>query len=183
MNPETKPVTRVIGFVGWSGAGKTTLITRLIPVLRAQGLRVSTLKHAHHGFDIDQPGKDSYQHREAGASEVLVASAKRFALMHEFAGEPEMPLATLLQKLTPVDLILVEGFKSAIHPKIEVYRSANAKPLIAPSDPHIIAIAAKGEIGEQGRPVVDIDDIEAVAALVAQYAIALETLLQRFSSV
>jgi molybdopterin-guanine dinucleotide biosynthesis protein B len=112
---------RVIGFSGWSGAGKTTLIVKLIPVLLARGLSVSTLKHAHHAFDVDRPGKDSYLHREAGASEVLIASANRWALMHELRGEPEPNLAQLLARMSPVDLVLVEGFKRDAHVKIEVH--------------------------------------------------------------
>ncbi|MFY9990551.1 MAG: molybdopterin-guanine dinucleotide biosynthesis protein B, partial [Rhodoplanes sp.] len=114
---------RVIGLAGWSGAGKTTLLTRIIPRLVGRGLTVSTVKHAHHGFDVDHPGKDSYAHRVAGATEVLVSSAVRFALMHELRGAPEPELAQLLGKLAPVDLVLVEGFKREPHPKLEVYRA------------------------------------------------------------
>ena len=126
---------RVIGFAGWSGAGKTTLIVKLIPALRARGFTVSTVKHAHHNFDIDTPGKDSYEHRTAGATEVLVASDQRFALMHELRGAPEPPLCELLGKLAPVDLVLIEGFKRDAHPKLEVHRAANGKPLLYPDDP------------------------------------------------
>ena len=122
---------KVIGIAGWSGAGKTTLLTRVIPRLTARGLRVSTIKHAHHAFDIDQPGKDSHTHRAAGATEVLVSSANRFALMHELRGQPELALGALLEKLSPVDLVLVEGFKRETHPKLEVYRAAVGKPLLA----------------------------------------------------
>src|SRR6201996_5670565 len=117
---------RVIGLAGWSGAGKTTLLRRLIPALTARGLEVSTLKHAHHSFDVDQPGKDSWEHRRAGAGEVLVASAVRWALMHELRDEAEPKLAALLARMQAVDLVLVEGFKLERHPKIEVYRTANA---------------------------------------------------------
>src|ERR1700712_568266 len=133
---------RVIGLAGWSGAGKTTLVRRLIPALIARGLRVSTLKHAHHSFDIDQPGKDSWEHRQAGAHEVLVASSARWALMHELRDETEPGLATLLTRMCPVDLVLVEGFKRENHPKIEIFRTANAKPPLHPGDPSIIAVAA-----------------------------------------
>ncbi len=125
---------RVIGFAGWSGAGKTTLIVRLIPELNRRGLSVSTIKHAHHNFDLDQPGKDSYEHRAAGAEEVLVASANRVALMRELRGAPEPSLAELLRLLKPVDLVLVEGFKRDPLPKIEVFRAANGKPPIYPDD-------------------------------------------------
>src|SRR5436305_8415362 len=118
---------KVIGIAGWSGAGKTTLLTRVIPCLAARGLRVSTIKHAHHAFDVGQPGKDSHTHRAAGATEVLVSSANRFALMHELRWEPELSLGALLEKLTPGDLVLVEGFKRAAHPKLEVYRAAVGK--------------------------------------------------------
>ena len=132
---------RMIGLAGWSGAGKTTLLRRLIPVLTEAGLRVSTVKHAHHAFDIDQPGKDSWVHREAGAAEVLIASANRWALMHELRGAAEPDLPELLSRLSPVDLVLVEGFKRGRHPKIEVHRSANGKPFLHPWDGSIVAVA------------------------------------------
>lgn len=137
--PDAIPV-RVIGIVGWSGSGKTTLITRLLPLLIARGLSVSTIKHAHHGFDMDRPGKDSHRHREAGAHDVLVASAKRWALLHENDG-PEPPLPVLLGKLDPVDVVLVEGFKRHAFPKLEVYRPALCKPPIWVDEPAILAIA------------------------------------------
>ena len=126
---------RIIGFAGWSGAGKTTLIVKLIPELNRRGLSVSTVKHAHHNFDLDQPGKDSYEHRAAGAEEVLVASANRVALMRELRGAPEPSLAELLRLLKPVDLVLVEGFKRDPYPKIEIFRAANGKPPMYPNDP------------------------------------------------
>jgi molybdopterin-guanine dinucleotide biosynthesis protein B len=132
---------RLIGFAGWSGSGKTTLVTTVLPVLIARGWRVSTIKHAHHGFDLDQPGKDSYQHRAAGASEVLIASATRWAIMHELRGAPEPELETLLGHLAPVDLVIVEGFKRSAYPKIEVHRPALGKPPLYPEDPNIIALA------------------------------------------
>ena len=132
---------RVLGIVGWSGAGKTTLIVALLPLLRARGLSVSTIKHAHHGFEIDRPGKDSYRHREAGAQEVLVASARRWVLLHENPGaEPD--LATLLGRLVPVDLVLVEGFKSHPGPKLEVYRPDLGKPPLWPDVSDIVAVAS-----------------------------------------
>ena len=132
---------KVIGLAGWSGAGKTTLLTRLIPHFNAQGLRVSVIKHAHHQFDVDVPGKDSWRHREAGAAEVLVASSNRWALMHELRGAAEPRLPDLLSKLSAVDLVVVEGFKREPHRKIEVHRAANDKPLLFPDDPGIVGIA------------------------------------------
>jgi len=132
---------RVLGIVGWSGAGKTTLIVALLPLLRARGLSVSTIKHAHHGFEIDRPGKDSYRHREAGAQEVLIASARRWVLLHENrAAEPD--LDTLLSRLAPVDLVLVEGFKCHPGPKLEVYRPDLGKPPLWPDMPGILAVAS-----------------------------------------
>ena len=121
---------RVIGLAGWSGAGKTTLLLKLIPELNRRGVSVSTLKHAHHAFEVDEPGKDSFEHRAAGAREVLVASERRWALMHELRGAPEPGLAELLRRLSPVDLVIVEGFKREAHPKIEVHRAANGKPFL-----------------------------------------------------
>lgn len=174
---------RVIGFAGWSGAGKTTLIVSLIPRLRARGLTVSTLKHAHHAFDVDRPGKDSFLHREAGATEVLVASANRFALMHELRGAPEHSLAELLLRLSPVDLVLVEGYKRDAHPKIEVHRAANAKPLLYPDDPTIVALASDTREGTPADlPWADLDNIEAIAALVQSLALPIEQVLQRLSA-
>jgi molybdopterin-guanine dinucleotide biosynthesis protein B len=153
---------RVIGLAGWSGAGKTTLLTRLIPVLKGRGLTVSTLKHAHHGFDVDRPGKDSFEHRAAGAEEVLVASAKRWALVHELRGAPELPLAALLERLSPVDLVIVEGFKAERHPKIEVHRAANGKAFLFGEIPSVRAIACDVAVPEAPVPVIPLDDIEAV---------------------
>ncbi len=163
-------MTRVIGLAGWSGAGKTTLLGRLIPLLVSRGVGVSTLKHAHHAFDVDVPGKDSHNHRMAGASEVLVSSGRRWALMHELRGEPELRLADLLPKLSPVDLIIVEGFKSEVHCKFEVHRLANGKPPLHIGDPSIVAVASDVPFPSAGRPVVDLDDIEAVAGLALAFA-------------
>jgi molybdopterin-guanine dinucleotide biosynthesis protein B len=154
---------RLIGIAGWSGSGKTTLLTKLIPELRRRGLSVSTLKHAHHAFDVDHPGKDSHSHREAGATEVLIVSRNRFALMHELRDEPEPKLHELVGKLSPVDLVLVEGFKTEAHRKIEVFRSANAKPPLHPSDAQIVAVASDVALPEAGRPVIHLDDIAAIA--------------------
>jgi molybdopterin-guanine dinucleotide biosynthesis protein B len=154
--------TRLIGLAGWSGAGKTTLITAVVPALRARGVTVSTVKHAHHAFDIDKPGKDSYVHREAGASEVLIVSSQRFALMHELRGEPEPPLGALLRRLATIDLVLVEGFKRDSHPKLEVCRVAADKAFIHPTDPNIRAIATDAP-GPFPIPRLDIDATEAIA--------------------
>lgn len=163
---------RLIGFAGWSGAGKTTLLQRLIPALVARGLRVSTVKHAHHAFDVDQPGKDSHIHRTAGATEVLIGSAARWALMHELRGDPEPELPHLIAHMTRVDLILVEGFKRGPHPKIEVHRAAIGKPLLHPNDPTIAAMAAD-PIQPATIPVVPLDDIEAIATLALNHARAI----------
>jgi molybdopterin-guanine dinucleotide biosynthesis protein B len=159
----------LIGLAGWSGAGKTTLLTRLIPSLAARGLDVSTLKHAHHRFDVDTPGKDSYAHRAAGARQVLVSSEHRWALMTENRGAPEPDLRFLLAQLAPVDLVIVEGFKRDRHPKIEVFRAANAKPWLHPEDPAIRAIASDVR-PDSPLPWVALDDTEAVADLVLRHA-------------
>lgn len=156
---------KIFGLTGWSGSGKTSLIVRLIPVLIGRGLRVSTVKHAHKGFDIDHPGKDSHNHRLAGATEVLVSSPYRWALMHELrGGEAEPALDDLLDKLAPVDLLLVEGFKREPHEKIEIWRAAVDKPLIAPEDPSIVAVASDGPVPGCPVPLLDLNDAEAVAA-------------------
>lgn len=160
---------RIIGLAGWSGAGKTTLLTRLIPHLIGQGVRVSTIKHAHHRFDVDVPGKDSWQHRQAGAAQVLVSSAHRWALMTEHRGAPEPELGFLLRQLSPVDLVIVEGFKRDGHPKIEVHRAANEKPWLHPDDPRILAVAA--DTPAPGRlPQVALDDVPGIAALAMRLA-------------
>ena len=161
---------RVLGIVGWSGSGKTTLITRLIPVLIARGIRVATLKHAHHKFDVDQPGKDSYEHRKAGACEVIVSSARRWVQMHEIGNGAEATLPELLAKVSPCDLILVEGFKSERHPKLEVFREATGNPPLHPIDLRIVAIASDRGFPDAGIPVVDLNDIAAVADLVLERA-------------
>lgn len=153
---------QVLGIVGWSGAGKTTLIAALLPLLRARGLAVSTIKHAHHGFDIDRPGKDSHRHREAGAQEVLIASAGRWVLMHENAG-PEPELNELLTRLAPVDLVLVEGFKSHPGPKLEVYRSVLGKPPLWPERPDIAAVASDRTLPTCGRRNLPLDQPDIIA--------------------
>ena len=162
---------RAFGFAGFSGAGKTTLIERLIPRLVAAGLRVSLIKHAHHRFDIDKPGKDSWRHREAGASEVLIASDQRWALMHELRGEPEPDLHTLMQHLSPCDLVLVEGYKQARIPKLEVHRPALGKPLLSPQDSHIVALASDPPI-QTTLPQFSLNDYDAIAAFVIRQAAA-----------
>jgi len=154
---------RIIGLAGWSGSGKTTLITKVIPVLVGRGLNVATIKHAHHEFDIDKPGKDSWLHREAGASEVIVASSRRWALVHELRGEPEPPLAALLTKLDPADLVIIEGFKRHAHPKLEIYRAVLGKPRIYPEDDCVVAIASDAPLPDAPLPVLMLDDIDAVA--------------------
>lgn len=156
---------RVIGIAGWSGAGKTTLLAQLIPRLTARGVRVSTVKHAHHAFDVDQPGKDSHTHRMAGATEVLVSSANRWALVHELRGAAEPPLGDLLAKLAPVDLVIVEGFKHGAHPKLEIFRAAVGKPPLHPDDPHIVAVASDAPVPAARVPVVGLDDVDAIADL------------------
>src|SRR5262245_2847155 len=161
---------RIIGLAGWSGSGKTTLITKVIPSLLARGCKVSTLKHAHHGFDLDQPGKDSFMHRAAGATEVVISSAKRFAILHELRGEPEWDLPDLLNKLSPVDLVLVEGYKRDAFPKLEVHRTANGKQLLHPADPHIIAVASDAPLPQAKVPVVSLDDIESICDLLLKHA-------------
>ncbi|MDQ2803353.1 MAG: molybdopterin-guanine dinucleotide biosynthesis protein B [Pseudomonadota bacterium] len=161
---------RIIGLAGWSGAGKTTLLRKLIPMLVGQGLRVSTIKHAHHGFDVDQPGKDSWEHRQAGATEVLVASRRRWALMHELRDEAEPSLAMLLDRLAAVDIVLVEGFKRDLHPKLEVYRQSLGKPLLHPDDASIGAIAADTPIPAASVPVLHLDEVASIAAFVRSHA-------------
>ena len=170
---------KVIGLAGWSGAGKTTLLTRVIPHWLAQGLRVSVVKHAHHDFDVDVPGKDSWLHRQSGATEVLVSSDRRWALMHELRGGAEPTIYELLTKMSPVDLVLIEGFKSARHARIEVYRGEVGKPPFHPENPHVAGIVSDTPFPDAGRPVVDIDDVEGVVELILATAESLETVLAR----
>ncbi len=154
---------RVLGIVGWSGSGKTSLMVRVIPELVKRGARVATLKHAHHTFDVDVPGKDSYEHRKAGASEVIVASARRWVQMHELGTSAEATLAELLGRVSPCDLVLVEGFKTERHPKLEVFRLAVGKSLLQPDDRRIVAIASDQPIPTAGVPVVDLNDTAKIA--------------------
>ena len=163
---------RIIGLAGWSGAGKTTLLARLIPDIIARGLTVSTVKHAHHAFDVDQPGKDSHTHRLAGATEVLIASERRFALIHELRQESEPRLPDLLAKLAPVDLVIIEGYKREPHPKLEVYRAAVGKPLLHPDDPHIVAIASDAALPHAKVPRVALDDTGAIIDILLAHATA-----------
>jgi molybdopterin-guanine dinucleotide biosynthesis protein B len=153
---------RLIAFVGFSGSGKTTLIERVIPHLTARGLRLALIKHAHHEFDVDQPGKDSWRHRRAGAAEVLISSSRRWALMHELNGAEEPGLPELVARLSPCDLVIVEGFKRATIPKIEVHRKSAGAPLLFPHDPHVIAIATDEPLAT-ALPQLDLNDARAVA--------------------
>lgn len=174
---------RIIGLAGWSGSGKTTLLTKVIPCLTARGKRVSTLKHAHHAFDIDRPGKDSFQHRSAGATEVLVVSGSRWALMHELRGAPEPALPVLLAKLSEVDLVLIEGFKRESFPKLEIHRVENGKPLLQPDDPWIVAVACDTPLPNVTVPVVDLNDSERIADLLLAQAMPIERLKERADAV
>lgn len=162
--------TQVLGIVGWSGSGKTTLLTQLIPLLVSRGLRIATLKHAHHAFDVDQPGKDSYEHRKAGASEVIVSSARRWVQMHEVGDGVEATLAEHLQRLSPCDLVLIEGYKTERHPKLEVFRESVGKSALYPTDARIVAVASDTRLTDLAIPHVDLNDIRAVADLVVTVA-------------
>jgi molybdopterin-guanine dinucleotide biosynthesis adapter protein len=170
---------RIIGLAGWSGSGKTTLLAKIIPRLVARGYTVSTIKHAHHNFDVDTPGKDSHVHRIAGATEVLVGSGRRWALMHELRDELEPSVYDLLTKMSPVDLVLIEGFKAAHHTRIEVYRHEVGKPPLHPDNPQIAGIVSDIAFPEAGRPVVHIDDIESVIELVLARAEDFDTMMAR----
>ena len=161
---------RMIGLAGWSGSGKTTLLANVIPRIVARGLTVSTVKHAHHSFDIDRPGKDSHTHRMAGATEVVVGSLRRWAIVHELREAPEATLTMLVAKMSPVDLILVEGYKGGSHPKLEVYRAAVGKPLLHPGDPAIVAIASDAPIPGIRVPRVDLNDVEAIVDTLLRHA-------------
>jgi molybdopterin-guanine dinucleotide biosynthesis protein B len=168
---------RLFGLAGWSGSGKTTLLCRLIPELVERGLRVSTIKHAHHRFDVDRPGKDSHAHRTAGATEVMVGSAARFALMHELRGAPEPNLLDLLARMTPVDLVLVEGFKFGPHPKLEIHRPSLGKPPLWPDDKRIVAVASDAPLPHCPSPVFTLEAIGAIADLVEARAVDTDALL------
>lgn len=157
---------KIFGVVGWKNSGKTGLMERLVTEITGRGITVSTVKHAHHSFDVDQPGKDSYRHRKAGAREVLLVSGRRWALMHELHGSEEPPLEEFLPKLADVDLILIEGYKREDHPKIEAHRQETGAPLIAPDDPTIRAIASNVAHPGFDRPVFDLDDEQAIATFI-----------------
>jgi molybdopterin-guanine dinucleotide biosynthesis adapter protein len=156
---------KIFGFAGWSGSGKTTLIEKLIPRFVGTGLRVSLIKHAHHTFDVDQPGKDSYRHRHAGAAEVMVTSSRRWVLMHELRGAHEPPFEEQVKRLSPCDLLLVEGFKHAPIPKLEVWRAEPGEALLHPNDPHIVAVATDAKVATR-LPVLDLNDDAAIARFV-----------------
>lgn len=174
---------RVVGLAGWSGAGKTTLLLKLIPHFQRCGLSVSTLKHAHHAFQVDQPGKDSFEHRGAGAREVLIASGRRWALMHELRDEAEPSLADLLRRLSPVDLVLIEGFKASAHPKLEVFRAVNHKPLLRSDAPNIRAIASDTVLPNAAVPVIPLSDTAAIADRLLAIAEPLADVLATLDSV
>lgn len=164
-----KTTMKIFGLAGWSGSGKTTLMVHLLPELVGRGLTVSTIKHAHRNFEIDRPGKDSYEHREAGATEVMITGGKRWALMHEIRGQAEPNVADLMHHMTPVDLLMIEGFKSDEHPKLEVYRSATRKPLICRNDPKIVAVASDEKLDGLNIPQLDLNDIPAIADFIIEY--------------
>ena len=159
---------KTFGFAGWSGSGKTTLIEKLIPLFVKRGLKVSLIKHAHHAFDVDQPGKDSYRHRHAGASEVLVTSSRRWVLMHEMRGEREPSFEEQVAHFSPCDLLIVEGFKFAPIAKLEVWRASTGEALLHPRDPHIVAVASDTKV-ETKLPVLDLNDAEGIAAFVVKH--------------
>lgn len=161
---------KIFGLAGWSGAGKTTLVARLLPVLIVRGISVSTVKHAHESFDIDKPGKDSHTHRMAGAREVMISSVNRWALIHEHRNEPEPGLDEIIRVMAPVDLLIVEGFKRHAHDKLEIHRAANGKPFLFPGDPHIVAIASDGgPVPGANRPLLDLNDTDAIAAFILRH--------------
>ncbi len=160
---------KVFGLAGWSGSGKTTLMVKLLPELKAKGFSVSTIKHTHHSFDIDKPGKDSHAHRVAGASEVMVSSAARWALLHELRGEPEPELKDLIARMVPVDILLVEGFKAYPHPKLEIHRPAVGKPLLCADDPHVVAVASDAALPQVRVPVFALDDVAGIAQFILRF--------------
>ena len=168
LNVRKIPNMKIFGFAGWSGSGKTTLIEKLIPLFVARGLKVSLIKHAHHTFDLDQPGKDSYRHRHAGCTEILVSSSRRWALVHELRGAPEPGFAELIERLSPCDLVLIEGFKRERVPKLEVYRAATGEPLLHPQDQDIVAIASDQRLDTK-LPQFDLDDVLGIASFIRNH--------------
>jgi molybdopterin-guanine dinucleotide biosynthesis protein B len=166
---------KILGFAGWSGSGKTTVIEQIVPILRGESLSVSLIKHAHHDFDIDQPGKDSWRHRRAGCREVLITSSVRWALMHELQDEAEMTLRAALARLSPCDLVLVEGFKRAVIPKLEIHRAALGKGLLYQDDPNVIGIATDEPeaLVPAAVPVLDLSNAAIIAEFVIRHSVAL----------
>ena len=160
---------KVIGVTGWSGSGKTTLMVSLLPELIGRGVRVSTMKHTHHNFEIDRPGKDSFRHREAGANEVLLGSSKRWVLLHEVRDGSEVEIEDLIKRMTPVDLLLIEGFKSEKHAKIEVHRPALGSPLLCHDDPTIVAVASDQALADVTVPVLDLDNVAGIADFIIDH--------------
>jgi len=159
---------KIFGFAGWSGSGKTTLIEQLIPRFVKEGLKVSLIKHAHHSFDVDHPGKDSYRHRQAGCGEVAVVSEKRWVIMHELRGEPEPSLDAQIKRVSPCDLLLVEGYKHYAMPKLEIWRRENGKPLLHPEDEHIVAVASDTTL-ETKLPRFDLSDYDGIGNFILRY--------------
>jgi len=155
-----------MGIVGWSGSGKTSLLVELLPILREKGLKVSTMKHAHHPFDLDRPGKDSFRHREAGASEVMVVASSRWVLMHEYQEEAEPSIEALIERMTPVDLLLIEGFKTHPHSKLEIHRESEGRPLLCMDDPDIVAVASDAFLPDLKVPRLDLNDPQAIAGFI-----------------
>ena len=160
---------KIFGIVGWSGSGKTTLMHQLLPELIRRGFRVSTIKHTHHNFDIDKPGKDSYMHREAGAHEVLITGAQRWAILHENRDTPEPDIDALLSRLEEVDLVLIEGFKSHGHAKMEIHRPVIGKSLLATEDMSIVAVASDETVSLAGRVVLDLNNMPVIADFIVAY--------------
>jgi molybdopterin-guanine dinucleotide biosynthesis adapter protein len=160
---------KIFGLAGWSGSGKTTLVVQVLPMITDRGISVSTMKHTHHDFDLDRPGKDSHNHRMAGAEEVLLTSSTRWALLHELNGQPELTIEQLISHMTPVDLVLVEGFKSYPHPKIEVHRPSLGKPLLATDDDSVVAIASDELMAPQRVPVIDLNDTQRITDFIVNY--------------
>lgn len=159
---------KTFGFAGWSGSGKTTLIEKLLPLFRERGLRVSLIKHAHHTFDVDHPGKDSYRHRQAGAAEVLVTSSRRWVLMHELRGAHEPSFEEQVKHMSPCDLLIVEGFKHAPIPKLEIWRAVTGEAMLHPNDPHIVAVASDAKV-ETRLPLLDLNDPPAIAEFIVRH--------------
>ena len=160
---------KIFGLAGWSGSGKTTLMVGLLPALIRHGLSVSTMKHAHHEFDVDKPGKDSYEHRKAGATGVMISSSKRFALMHELRGAPEPSVEELVKQMAPVDLLLIEGFKEHAHDKLEVYRPSVGKPMLCLDDRRVVAAATDVPVANLPVPRLDLNDVEGIAQFVLRH--------------